>query len=130
MINFPGYPKDWGQFGPEVRMLFSNPDLLAYYPANAVQGTLQSYTRVDQGELHERRVKGYQNAMRFHKMFVAAGGHLVVSGNTNDAWPPGVDLHQEMQVMAEAGLTPMQIIVGSTKYPAEMLRNRGGGQAR
>ena len=50
--------------------------------------------------------------MRFHKMFVDAGGHLVVSGNTNDAWPPGVDLHQEMQVMAEVGLTPMQIIHG------------------
>jgi hypothetical protein len=124
MINFPGYPKDWGQFGPEVRMLFSNPDLLAYYPASAMQGALQSYTRIDQGELRERRVKGYQNAMRFHKMFVEAGGHLVVSGNTNDAWPPGVDLHQEMQVMAEAGLTPMQIIVGSTKYPAEMLRKQ------
>jgi Amidohydrolase family len=62
--------------------------------------------------------------MRFHKMFVDAGGHLVVSGNTNDAWVPGVDLHQEMQVMVEAGLTPMQIIMGSTKYPAEMLRKQ------
>jgi hypothetical protein len=57
-------------------------------------------------------------------MFVEAGAHLVVSGNTNDAWVPGVDLHQEMQVMAEAGLTPMQIIMGSTKYPAEMLRKQ------
>ena len=66
-------------------------------------------------------MKGYENAMRFHKMFVEAGGHLVVSGNTNDAWVPGVDMHQEMQVMADAGLTPMQIIQGSTKYAAEML---------
>ena len=124
MINFPGYPKDWDQFAPEARMLFSNPELLAYYPASAVQSALQSYTRIDQGELRGRRIKGYQNAMRFHKMFVEAGGHLVVSGNTNDAWVPGVDLHQEMQVMAEAGLTPMQIIMGSTKYPAEMLRKQ------
>src|SRR5438874_3124814 len=76
MINFPGYPKDWGQFASEVRMLFANPELLAYYPASAVQSTLQSYSRIDQGELRERRVKGYQNAMRFHKMFVEAGGHL------------------------------------------------------
>ena len=67
---------------------------------------------------------GYKNAMRFHKMFVDAGGHLVVSGNTNDAWPPGVQLHQEMQVMSEAGLTPMQIIMGATKYPAELLRKQ------
>jgi hypothetical protein len=76
-------------------MFFANPDLLAYYPPNAVHGALQSYTRIDKGELRERRMKGYQNAMRFHKMFVDAGGHLVVSGNTNDAWVPGVDLHQE-----------------------------------
>ena len=109
---------------PKPRRSSAIPSLLAYYPPNAVQGALQSYIRIDQGELRERRMKGYQNAMRFHKMFVDAGGHLVVSGNTNDAWVPGVDLHQEMQIMSEAGLTPMQIIMGSTKYPAEMLRKQ------
>jgi predicted amidohydrolase len=124
MINFPGYPKDWNEFATEARAFFNNPDLLAYYPPAAMQSALRSYTRNDQGEVRERRMKGYQNAMRFHKMFVDAGGHLVVSGNTNDAWVPGVDLHQEMQVMVEAGLTPMQIIMGSTKYPAEMLRKQ------
>ncbi len=124
MINFPGYPKEWTQFAEEARLLFTNPDLLAYYPANAMRSALQSYLRSDQGDVRERRMKGYQNAMRFHKMFVDAGGHLVVSGNTNDAWVPGVDLHQEMQIMADAGLTPMQIIQGSTKYPAEMLRKQ------
>jgi hypothetical protein len=124
MINFPGYPNEWDQFTAEARQFFNNPDLLAYYPPNAVRSALQSYARIDQGELRERRMKGFQNAMRFHKMFVDAGGHLVVSGNTNDAWVPGVDLHQEMQIMADAGLTPMQIIQGSTKYPAEMLRKQ------
>jgi predicted amidohydrolase len=124
MINFPGYPKDWPQFTAEAREFFNNPDLSAYYPPAAMQSALRSYTRNDEGEVRVRRMKGYQNAMRFHKMFVDAGGHLVVSGNTNDAWVPGVDLHQEMQVMTEAGLTPMQIIMGSTKYPAEMLRKQ------
>jgi predicted amidohydrolase len=122
MINFPGYPKDWDQFAAEAKAFFNNPDLLAYYPPDAVRGALQSYSRIDKGELRERRMKGFENAKRFHKMFVDAGGHLVVSGNTNDAWVPGVDLHQEMQIMIEAGLTPMQVIVGSTKYPAEMVR--------
>jgi len=124
MINFPGYPQEWDQFAAEARQFFNNPELLAYYPPNAVRSALQSYSRIDQGELRERRMKGFQNAMRFHKMFVDAGGHLVVSGNTNDAWVPGIDLHQEMQIMADAGLTPMQIIQGSTKYPAEMLRKQ------
>ncbi len=124
MINFPGYPKEWDQFAAEARQFFNNPELLAYYPPNAVRSAIQSYNRIDQGELRERRLKGFQNAMRFHKMFVDAGGHLVVSGNTNDVWVPGVDMHQEMEIMADAGLTPMQIIVGSTKYPAEMLRKQ------
>ncbi len=122
MINFPGYPKEWDQFTAEAHEFFNNPELLAYYPPNAMRSALQSYVRIDKGELREHRMIGFENAMRFHKMFVDAGGHLVVSGNTNDAWVPGVDLHQEMQIMADAGLTPMQIIMGSTKYPAEMLR--------
>jgi predicted amidohydrolase len=125
MINFPTYPKDWPEFAAQTKELFSNPELLAYYPPSAVQSALASYSRTgDQGDVRARREIGYRNAMRFHKMFVDAGGHLVVSGNTNDSWPPGVDLHQEMQVMAEVGLTPMQIIMGSTKYPAEMLRKQ------
>ncbi len=124
MINFPGYPKEWEQFTAEARQFFTNPELLAYYPPAAVQTALRSYVRIDKGELRERRLKGYENALRFHKMFVDAGGRLVVSGNTNDAWVPGVDLHQEMQIMADAGLTPMQIIQGSTKYAADMLRKQ------
>ncbi len=130
MINYPGYPKDWDQFAAEAKAFFNNPDLLAYYPPSAVQGALQSYSRIDQGDLRARRMKGFENAKRFHKMFVDAGGHLVVSGNTNDAWVPGVDLHQEMQIMIEAGLTPMQVIMGSTKYPAEMLRKATAARHR
>ncbi len=122
MINFPGYPKEWDQFRAEAHQFFSNPEVLAYYPPRAVRAALERFDRIDRGALRARRMKGFENAMRFHKMFVDAGGHLVVSGNTNDSWVPGFDLHDEMQIMADAGLTPMQIIMGATKYPAEMLR--------
>lgn len=124
MINFPGYPKEWEQFKAEAHQFFDNPELLAYYPPSAVQSALRSYETVDSGEVRARRLKGYENVMRFHKMFADAGGHIVVSGNTNDAWVPGVDLHQEMQIMIDLGLTPMQIIQGATKYPAEMIRKQ------
>jgi len=122
VINFPGYPKDWAQFAEEGRKMFTDPNLLTYYPASSVQSALASYVRIDQGAVRERRMKGYQNAMRFHKMFVEAGGHLLISGNTNDGKSPGLNQHHEMQIMAEAGLTPMQIIQGSTKWPAELIR--------
>jgi hypothetical protein len=55
-------------------------------------------------------------------MFVEAGGHLVVSGNLNDRYVPGLQLFQEMRVMREVGMTPMQIIVGSTKYAAQLVQ--------
>jgi len=127
VINFPGYPKDWARFEAEARQMFTDPDLLAYYPQTAIQSVFARFARgrIDQGEVRERRMRGYQNALRFHKMFVDAGGRLVVSGNTNSTKAPGLDMHHEMQVMAEAGLTPMQIIQGSTKWAAEMVRKQG-----
>jgi hypothetical protein len=126
VINFPGYPKDWARFEAEARQMFTDPDLLAYYPQTAIQSVFARFARgrIDQGEVRERRMRGYQNALRFHKMFVDAGGRLVVSGNTNSTKAPGLDMHHEMQVMAEAGLTPMQIIQGSTKWAAEMVRKQ------
>lgn len=121
VINFPGYPRDWDRFAAEGRQLFTDPDLRAYYPSSAIDATFARYTRIDQGPLRERRMKGYENALRFHKMFVDAGGRIAISGNTNSTKAPGLDLHHEIQVMTDAGLTPMQIIQGTTKWPAEML---------
>ena len=121
VINFPGYPKDWDRFAAEGRQLFTDPDLLSYYPTSAIESVFNRYTRIDQGALRERRMKGYQNALRFHKMFIDAGGRIAISGNTNSTKAPGLDLHHEIQVMVDAGLTPMQIIQGTTKWPAEMI---------
>jgi adenine deaminase len=45
----------------------------------------------------------------------------VISGNTNSTKAPGLDLHHEIRVMKDAGLTPMQIVQGTTKWPAEMI---------
>jgi len=121
VINFPGYPKDWERFAADGRQLFTDPDLLTYYPASAIESVFNRYVRIDQGALRERRMKGYQNALRFHKMFMDAGGRMAISGNTNSTKAPGLDLHHEIQVMKDAGLTPMQIIQGTTKWPAEMI---------
>lgn len=121
VINFPGYPKDWERFAAEGRRMFTDPALLTYYPADAIQSVFDRYTNIDQGAVRERRLKGYENALRFHKMFIDAGGKIVISGNTNSTKAPGLDLHHEIQVMKDAGLTPMQIIQGTTRWPAEMI---------
>ncbi len=124
MINYRGYPKNWDQYTAEAHEWFKDPNLLKYYPKEAMESALAAYTDVDQGAVRERRVKGWENVKRFHKMFVDAGGHLVVSGNLNDRYVPGLELFQEMRIMREVGLTPMQIIVGSTKYGAELVQKQ------
>ena len=69
----------------------------------------------------ERKMIGFKNALRFHKMFVDNGGHLVPGANTNPSRVPGENLHHEIAVFEEAGISPMQIIQGATKWSAEML---------
>jgi len=124
IINYRGYPKDWTQFRAEAHEWYKDPNLQKYYPHEAMESSLAAYDDVDGGALRERRLKGWENVKRFHKMFVDAGGHLVVSGNLNDRYVPGLQLFQEMRVMREVGMTPMQIIVGSTKYAAELVQKQ------
>jgi imidazolonepropionase-like amidohydrolase len=53
----------------------------------------------------------------------AAGVKIVVGTDGNTPWAP----HVEMEDMALAGMTPMQVIVASTKNAAEFLRISDAG---
>src|SRR5438105_12855015 len=90
-----------------------------------MESALAAYTDIDQGAVRERRLKGWENVKRFHKMFVDAGGHIAISGNLNDRYVPGLELFQEIRLMHDdVGLTPMQIIVALTKYPSELVQKQ------
>jgi imidazolonepropionase-like amidohydrolase len=61
----------------------------------------------------------------FIRRFVQAGGKVITgpdtgarSGATNVA---GLAMHVEMEALVNAGLTPMQAILASTKWPAEFM---------
>jgi hypothetical protein len=73
------------------------------------------------GAVAERRRQGYLNALRFHKMFADAGGHVIPGANTNTGRVPGNSFFQEVAIFTEGGLTPMQILQGATKWSAEMV---------
>jgi len=51
------------------------------------------------------------------------GTRIVLGTDGNTPWGP----HQEMEAMAMAGMTPMQVIVASTKNAAEFLRVNDAG---
>jgi hypothetical protein len=53
---------------------------------------------------------------------VKAGGKIYSGTDTAAANTPGLSLHHEMQMYVDAGLTPMQALLSSTKWAAEILR--------
>jgi hypothetical protein len=118
------YPKDWERFAADDRKLLESgdPNLLAYYPRERMAGALDQYRAPrPTGPVAERRKLGFQNVLRFHKMFVDAGGHLITGADSNPVKVPGQNLHHEFMIYAEAGITPMQTIQGATKWSAEMI---------
>jgi imidazolonepropionase-like amidohydrolase len=119
-----GFHKETPRFLEQDRKWwFSNPNLRVYFPEKMFEAELIEATPLElESAVLERRKKGYQNLLRFHRQFVQAGGHLIAGGNSPFVCPPGLCLHQELEVFADAGLTPMQMIQSATKWPAEAFR--------
>ena len=66
---------------------------------------------------------GYANAQGFIRRLAASGGKFVAGSDSARApTVPGVSLHQELELLVEAGLSPMQAIQSATKHPAELFR--------
>ena len=101
----------------------SNPTLRAYYPEHLFQAALMEATPppIDPA-VRDRRMKGYRNMLRFHADFVKAGGRILAGCNSPFVALPGLCLHQELEVFAAAGLTPMQMIQAVTKWPAQTFK--------
>lgn len=118
------FPKDWEKFAEESRRFFdtADPNLLAYFPKVRIEAALEQYRAPrPTGAVAERRMRGFQNSLRFHKMFADAGGRLIPGSDSNPVKVPGINLFHEMMILAEGGVTPMQIIQGATKWSAEIL---------
>ena len=76
-----------------------------------------SETAVDRGKF----LNGYRKVQEFLKRFVEAGGKIYSGTDTAAALTPGLSLHHEMELLVDAGLTPMQAIQSSTLWAAEIL---------
>jgi len=65
--------------------------------------------------------RGYRNAQDFVRKFTKAGGVVWVGTDTGGAAVvPGLAVHEEMQLLVDSGLTPMQALLAATKVPAEI----------
>ena len=111
----------------EIHELFNDPQL-QYVPADNVlmaldygQGMYRYKTKLTPEEI-QLLEKGYRNIQAFIRKFVGAGGTVLAGVDSHASLIPGIGLHYELQLLVDAGLTPMQAIQAATKNAAEWLR--------
>jgi amidohydrolase family protein len=122
--------------------LLSNPDL-GYVPRNVVDGILgrqrqiKNYSSryentpwISRLSAEERKEfeAGARNVFEFTRRYVAAGGKVHAGTDTIAGGTPGLSMHHEMEMLVEAGLTPMQALKAATSWSAELLQGKNGAR--
>lgn len=65
--------------------------------------------------------EGYKKVQEFLRQYVNAGGKLIAASDDTGALLPGLSLHYEMQMITDAGISPMKAIQGATLWGAEAI---------
>lgn len=114
---------------------------LVYFPENIKQslfakhrqiknfstryGNLPMLSKLPEEDLNEFKL-GFENIKEFMRRFMAAGGKVQAGTDAITAGVPGLGLHQEMRLLVETGLTPMQAIKSATRWSAEQFEGING----
>ena len=111
------------QYEQEDARLFNSPGL-SYFLVDDRLMILGQYHWADNRSPEEIRQfrDGYRKVQQFLKKFVQAGGKIYAGTDSSAATTPGLSLHHEMELLVDAGLSPMQAIQAATKNGAEVLR--------
>ena len=72
---------------------------------------------VEQLDLYQ---KSLENVSAFLRLFSEAGGKILVATDSGEDKLIGMGLHREMKMLGAAGITPYRILLGATRWPAEM----------
>ena len=77
-----------------------------------------------------RAVRGrdISNVLEFVRRYVQAGGKIQAGTDSISGGMPGLSVHQEMQMLVEAGLSPMQALKSATRWSAELLEGVNGAR--
>ncbi len=122
--------------------VLSNPDL-AYFPRNVADGILGRQRQIKNfssryentpwisrlsAEERKEFEAGFRNVLEFTRRYVAAGGKIHAGTDTVAGGTPGLSMHHEMEMLVEAGLTPMQALKAATSWSAELLQGKNGAR--
>jgi hypothetical protein len=87
---------------------------LRYVPADVVLSALSSWSVPRES---------FQPARELTARVAKAGGRVVVGTGAGESGRiPGLSVHQELELLVSAGVTPAQALVAATRTPAEMIR--------
>jgi imidazolonepropionase-like amidohydrolase len=86
---------------------------LAFVPDDVKHGWTQ---------VPKRQPVGYNNVKEFLRQYAEAGGRIIVGTDAHLSSIPGLSVHQEMQMLVDAGVPPMKVIEGATLWNAELLK--------
>ncbi|MDA2934377.1 amidohydrolase family protein [Acidobacteria bacterium AH-259-D05] len=102
--------------------LFNIPEL-QYIPIDERLLSLGQYHWEDKipSEKKELFLKGYAKVQEFLRKFVQAGGKIYAGTDTAAAATPGLSLHHELELLVDAGLSPMEAIGTVTRNASELL---------
>ena len=103
----------------ELALLNAVPYLPPYFKAN-VRAHFDGTATIAK-DLRDRVLTGYQKTQEFVRRFVQAGGKIR-AGSDPTSILPALAVHTEMELLVEAGLTPMEAILAATRNSAELLR--------
>ena len=126
----------------EDYVLLSSPELV-YFPRNIMGSLLYKHRQiknfsaryetmvwVNRLPTDDRKAfeAGYKNVLEFTKRFVQAGGKIQAGTDSITGGVPGRSLHHEMEMLVEAGLSPMQALKAATSWSAELLAGKNGAR--
>lgn len=108
----------------DARAMENYPEM-RYWPANGVRGW--SRRQADRaraaGQDPERADLWATNRMRVLKALADGGAGVLMGTDSPQIFSvPGFSLHREMEAMAEAGMTPYQILVSGTRAVGDYFR--------
>ncbi len=123
----------WGsrfrQFSPRAAALkqqelalLDNPGFSV--PSLTAQTVERTYSALDRATPQKRAqlLEGFRKLEDLVRRFAAAGGKLHVGSDPNRNTVPGFGMHVELQLLVDAGLTPVQAIQAASLNVAEAWR--------
>jgi imidazolonepropionase-like amidohydrolase len=109
--------------GQERELARSNPPGLAYLPAKLRQSwSPDEIEKEVSSQVANWYESQFETDLRLAKSMHAAGVRLMAGSDSLDPFNfPGPSLHEELRLLTEIGLTPMEALQAATSSPAEFL---------